>query len=43
MYTLKFFLQRKPKSDHLFGIWKDRKQSVDDLIRSMRKGRNFDR
>ena len=30
------------KSDALFGIWKDRIGDVDDLVRSMRQGRNFD-
>ncbi len=29
------------KSDALFGIWKDQEGEVDDLIRSMRQGRNF--
>ena len=29
------------KSDALFGMWKDRKGDVDDLVRSMRQGRNF--
>ena len=29
------------KSDALFGIWKDQKNSVDELVRSMRQGRNF--
>ncbi len=29
------------KSDALFGIWKDQEGEVDDLVRSMRQGRNF--
>ena len=29
------------KSDALFGMWKDQEGDVDDLIRSMRQGRNF--
>ena len=29
------------KSDALFGMWKDQEGEVDDLIRSMRQGRNF--
>ncbi len=29
------------KSDALFGIWKEREGDVDDLVRNMRKGRNF--
>ena len=30
------------KSDALFGMWKDREDNVNDLVRSMRQGRNFD-
>jgi len=29
------------KSDALFGMWRDREEDVDDLVRSMRRGRNF--
>ena len=29
------------KSDALFGLWKDREEDVDNLVRSMRQGRNF--
>jgi len=29
------------KDDSLFGIWKDMDNSVDDMIRDIRKGRNF--
>ena len=29
------------KDDTLFGLWKDRDDSVDEMIREMRKGRNF--
>ena len=29
------------KSDALFGMWKDREDDIDDLVRTMRKGRNF--
>ena len=29
------------KSDALFGMWKDQESEVDDLVRSMRQGRNF--
>ncbi len=29
------------KSDALFGIWKDKESSVDELVRSMRQGRDF--
>ena len=29
------------KSGALFGMWKDQEGGVDDLIRSMRQGRNF--
>ena len=30
------------KDESLFGLWKDRNEDVDDMVRSMRKGRNFD-
>jgi prevent-host-death family protein len=30
------------KDDSLFGIWKDKEDNVDDIVRNMRKGRNFD-
>jgi len=30
------------KDDSLFGLWKDREASVDDMVRGMRKGRSFD-
>ncbi len=30
------------KSDSLFGLWKDRDEDVDAMVRDMRKGRNFD-
>lgn len=30
------------KSDALFGIWKDQKNNVDEVVRSMRQGRKFD-
>ena len=30
------------KSDALFGIWKDQTNNVDEVVRSMRQGRNFD-
>ena len=29
------------KDDSLFGLWKDRDGSVDDMVRGMRKGRSF--
>ena len=29
------------KSDALFGMWKDQQNEVNDLVRSMRKGRDF--
>jgi len=29
------------KSDALFGLWEDREEDVDDLVRNMRQGRNF--
>ncbi len=30
------------KDDSLFGLWKDRDLSVDDTVRDMRRGRDFD-
>ena len=30
-----------PKNDDIFGMWADREESVDEMIRSLRKGRNF--
>ncbi len=35
-------LESDEKSDALFGIWKDQKSNVDELVRSMRQGRSFD-
>ncbi len=32
----------KEKSDELFGLWKDRDEDVDTIVREMRKGRSFD-
>lgn len=29
------------KSDDIFGMWKDRDDEVDTIVRSMRQGRNF--
>lgn len=29
------------KDDSLFGMWKDRDENVDDMVRNMRQGRNF--
>jgi antitoxin (DNA-binding transcriptional repressor) of toxin-antitoxin stability system len=29
------------KDDSLFGIWKDKEDNVDDIVRNMRKGRDF--
>jgi len=31
----------EPKTDMLFGMWSDKEKSVDDMVRNMRKGRNF--
>ncbi len=30
------------KSDAIFGMWQDREEDVDTMVRNMRKGRNFD-
>jgi len=32
----------EPKDDALFGMWRDRDESVDEMVRGMRAGRNFD-
>ena len=32
----------QPKTDMVFGMWQDREERVDEMVRSMRKGRNFD-
>ena len=32
----------QPKTDMIFGMWSDKEQSVDEMVRNMRKGRNFD-
>ena len=31
----------QPKTDIVFGMWQDREESVDDMVRNMRRGRNF--
>ncbi len=33
--------QSDTKNDALFGLWEDREEDVDDLVRNMRQGRNF--
>lgn len=30
------------KTSTIFGMWKDREESVDEIVRNMRQGRNFD-
>jgi len=32
----------EPKNDKMFGMWKDRDESVDEMLRGMRAGRNFE-
>ena len=32
----------RPKTDILFGMWQDKEESVDDMVRNRRRGRNFD-
>jgi len=32
----------EPKSDEMFGMWRDRNESVDEMVRGMRAGRNFE-
>ena len=31
----------QPKSDEIFGMWRDREESVEAMVRRMRKGRSF--
>ena len=40
----KLIAYNKPtkKSDDIFGMWKDRDENVEEMVRNMRKGRNFD-
>jgi len=33
---------KKIKDDSLFGIWSDRDENVDEYVRDLRRGRNFD-
>ena len=30
------------KTDTIFGMWKDKEEDVDTMVRNMRKGRSFD-
>jgi antitoxin (DNA-binding transcriptional repressor) of toxin-antitoxin stability system len=32
----------EPKNDDMFGMWAEREESVDEMVRSMRAGRNFE-
>lgn len=32
----------EPKNDEIFGMWADRQESVDVMVRGMRAGQNFD-
>jgi antitoxin (DNA-binding transcriptional repressor) of toxin-antitoxin stability system len=32
----------EPKTDIIFGMWNDREESVNEMVRDMRRGRNFD-
>ena len=34
--------EKREKEDIAFGIWKDREEEVDSLVRALRKGREFD-
>jgi len=31
----------QPKSEEIFGMWSDQEESVDAMVRRMRKGRSF--
>ena len=32
----------EPKNDEMFGMWADKTGTVDDMVRNMRVGRNFE-
>jgi len=34
--------QKKRKDDIAFGLWKDRDENVDNIVRELRRGRDFD-
>jgi len=34
--------ESEEKSDSLFGLWRDKNDDVDEMVRSMRAGRSFD-
>jgi len=34
--------EKRKKEDIAFGIWSDRDESVDKMVRGLRKGRSFD-
>ena len=34
--------EKKEKDDIAFGMWNDREESVDEIVRELRKGRRFD-
>ncbi len=33
--------ENNEKSDAMFGMWKEREEDVNDMVRNMRQGRNF--
>ena len=33
---------KEQKNDEMFGMWSDRSESVNDMVRSMRTGRSFE-
>jgi prevent-host-death family protein len=34
--------ERNEKEDYAFGVWRDRQRSVEEEVRTLRKGREFD-
>ncbi len=34
--------KKKRKDDIAFGLWKDRDENVDNIVRELRRGRDFD-
>jgi len=32
----------EPKTDLIFGMWSDKEESVNEIVRDLRKGRSFD-
>jgi len=35
-------MHNEPKNDEMFGMWAERKESVEEMVRGIRAGRSFD-